>query len=117
MTDECTSDDLGLLQLANGTVLHFNYEVILLYKLYYCGYSYYIFYDSKSLKKFSVEILELGLKTASSASPLPAALFTFWGAFWTSGKDLKLLLLLVRYPLALHFMYVICEESQSLLVF
>ena len=28
--DECTSDLLDLLQLANGTVLHFNYELILL---------------------------------------------------------------------------------------
>ena len=25
MMDECTSDLLGLLQLANGTVLHFNF--------------------------------------------------------------------------------------------
>ena len=47
MTDECTSNLLDLLQLANGTVLHFNYEQILFYKLYYCGYSYYILYDSK----------------------------------------------------------------------
>ena len=57
MMDEYTSDLLGILQLANGTVLHFNYELILLYKLYYCGYSNYIFYDSKNLKKVSVEIL------------------------------------------------------------
>ena len=66
-SDECTSDSLHFLQLANGTMLHFNYELILLYKLYKlhyckCGYSWYIFYGSINLKKISVEILELGLK-------------------------------------------------------
>ena len=74
MPNECTSDLLHLLQLANGTVLHFNYELI----LYYCGYSYYIFYKLKILKKASAEILELGLKTgealASPASLLPMGL-------------------------------------------
>ena len=58
MTDECLSDFLYLLQLTNGTVLHFNYELILLYKLYYTVATLiqYIFYDSKNLKEVSVEI-------------------------------------------------------------
>ena len=60
ITDECTSDLLDLLQLANGTVLI--YELILLYKSYYYGYSYYILYDFKNLIEVSVEILELDLK-------------------------------------------------------
>ena len=51
--DEYTiySDLLDLLQLANGTVLHFSYQLNVFYKLYYLGYSYYIFYDSKNLKR------------------------------------------------------------------
>ena len=75
--DEYTSNLLDLLQLTNSTVLHFNYEQILFYKLYYWSYYYYIFYDLKNLKKISVEILELGQKTGdtrvSPASPLPTA--------------------------------------------
>ena len=70
---------MDLLQLANGTVLHLNYELILFYKLHYWGYSYYTIYDLKNLKKISVEILELDQKTgetrASPASPLPTALY------------------------------------------
>ena len=76
--DEYTSNLLDVLQLANGTALHLNYELILFYMLHYWGYSYYTFYDLKNLKKISVEILELGQKTGETralpASPLSMAL-------------------------------------------
>ena len=39
---------------------------LLSHKLYYCSYSYYTFYDIKSLEKVSVEILELGVNTGEA---------------------------------------------------
>ena len=70
--DECTSDLLDLLQLAEIMALCFasimNWSCYLLYKLYFS-----IFYDFEKFKKnVSLEIFELNLKTG--ASPLPTIL-------------------------------------------